>query len=126
MSPPSTSASSVTSQNIIVRPAQPHDIPPITTIYNYEIIHTASLFNYDPVTEEDRLEWLETTRGAGYPVVVAVHKGREDDSVVGEAETAETVVGYCSLGPLKAKAGYRKYVHSSVRLQLDENIRCLC
>lgn len=93
--------------SIHLRSATPLDIPSITAIYNHEIIHTASLFNYDPVTEEDRLAWLESTKNAGYPVWVAVNR-EERDGAGEEVVAKEMVVGYCSLGPFKVKAGYRK------------------
>lgn len=102
-----TSLPSTASTSISLRPATPRDIPALTEIYNHEIIHTSSLFNYDPVTEADRLKWLETTQAGGYPVLVAVYR---DDG--------ERTVGFCSLGALIAKAGYRKYV-ARMRLQAE-------
>lgn len=99
-------ATSAASTSISLRPATLHDIPALTEIYNHEIIHTSSLFNYDPVTEADRLKWLETTQAGGYPVLVAVHREARGDG----GDDGERTVGYCSLGAFIAKAGYRKYV----------------
>lgn len=103
-----TSLPSTASASISLRPATPRDIPALTEIYNHEIIHTSSLFNYDPVTEADRLKWLETTQAGGYPVLVAVH--RDADGGEDRGDDGERTVGFCSLGALIAKAGYRKYV----------------
>ena len=103
----SASSTPAPTPRIHLRPATSLDIPSITSIYNHEIVHTPFLFNYDPVSEEDRLAWLESTRDAGYPVWVAVH--REEQHGAGEDAVAkETIIGYCSLGPFKVKAGYRK------------------
>lgn len=102
------SLSSTTPTSISLRPATPRDILALTEIYNHEIIHTSSLFNYDPVTEADRLKWLEATQAGGYPVLVAVH--RDADGGEDRGDDGERTVGFCSLGPLIAKAGYRKYV----------------
>ncbi|EIM88559.1 acyl-CoA N-acyltransferase [Stereum hirsutum FP-91666 SS1] len=112
-----TSLPSTASASISLRPATPRDIPALTEIYNHEIIHTSSLFNYDPVTEADRLKWLETTQAGGYPVLVAVH--RDADRGEDRGDDGERTVGFCSLGALIAKAGYRKSAEISLYLHKD-------
>lgn len=114
------SLSSTTPTAISLRPATPRDIPALTEIYNHEIIHTSSLFNYDPVTEADRLKWLETTQAGGYPVLVAVH--HDANKGEGSGDDGERTVGFCSLGTLIAKAGYRKYV---ARMRLRAEMACM-
>lgn len=68
-------------KGIIIRTAEPEDIPAITRIYNHAVLHTTATFDTVPKTDDDRLEWLDR-HNEHHPVLVAV----KDGEVVGWAD----------------------------------------
>lgn len=84
-----------------IRDATEADLPTIVEIYNEQILNSSSLFMYDPVGLENRLEWFNTCKSKGFPIIVAVKK-----SEVGQEEVA----AYCSLGTFRDKPAYNAYV----------------
>ncbi|OZJ01623.1 hypothetical protein BZG36_05354, partial [Bifiguratus adelaidae] len=75
----------------------PVDLPTITSIYNEQIINTANLFLYTPVTLENRQAWFQSLRERGYPALVAVESKGDN----------EVVLGWCCLGPFRSFAAYQ-------------------
>jgi phosphinothricin acetyltransferase len=85
---------------MILRDAQPGDLPAVAAILNAEILSGTASWTETPKTPEDMARWLEGRVAQGYPVLVAEDGGE--------------VLGYASYGPFRAGEGYRETVEHSV------------
>jgi L-amino acid N-acyltransferase len=83
-----------------VRHATLADAPALLEIYNDAILNTTAVYSFDPVTLENRIEWLEGKARDGWPVFVA--------------EDADQVVGFSSYGSFRAWPAYLHTVENSV------------
>ncbi len=93
-------------EEVSIRPARESDLPEMLGIYNDIILHTTAVYDYNPHTAEMRQAWFESRKKDGYPVFVAEKAGR--------------VVGFSSIGPFRAWAGYRYTVENSVYVAADQ------
>jgi L-amino acid N-acyltransferase len=87
---------------IPISAASSSDIPEITAIYNRVIATSTAVFSDRQVSEQDRLDWLETRRARGFPILVARDAGR--------------TVAFASYGDFRAWPGYRYTVEHSVHV----------
>jgi L-amino acid N-acyltransferase len=78
---------------IPISAASSSDIPEITEIYNRVIATSTAVFSDQQVTEQNRLDWLESRRARGFPILVARDEGR--------------TVAFASYGDFRAWPGYR-------------------
>ncbi len=92
---------------MLIRHATPEHLPGITAIYNDAVAHTTAIWNDKLVDVDNRRQWLEQRRAAGYPVLVAI-----DD--------AGGVAGYASFGDFRAFDGYRFTVEHSVYVHREQ------
>jgi phosphinothricin acetyltransferase len=83
-------------------PADESDLEGITAIYNDVIARSTAIFSDDPVSVENRREWLAERHARGFPVLAA----REDGQVL----------GFGSFGDFRAWPGYRTTVEHSVHV----------
>lgn len=83
-----------------IRRARPEDLPALTEIYNYEVVHGVATFDLHPRTLEERRRWLEAHNVDNHPLIVAEQGGG--------------VVGYASLSPYREKEAYRSTAELSV------------
>jgi L-amino acid N-acyltransferase len=90
---------------ITVRPAEEKDLPEILVIYNDIIVNTTAVYDYEPHTAAMRKQWWDTKKEQGFPVFVAEEEGR--------------VVGFSSIGPLRAWAAYKYSVENSIYVATD-------
>jgi len=90
--------------SVIIRPAAESDVPAISEIYNYEILHGTATFDIEPKTLEDRLQWFRETQ---HPHCVIV------------ADEGGEVAGWGCLRPFRAKAAYRFTAENSVYIHHD-------
>lgn len=81
---------------IAIRKAKAGDVGAITGIFNDAILNTTAVYFYDPVSEENRLEWLQTKHKDGWPVFVA--------------EENSQVLGFSTFGPFRP---WPAYLHSA-------------
>jgi phosphinothricin acetyltransferase len=88
--------------SIPISAASTSDIPAITEIYNRVIATSTAVFSDRTVAEDDRLEWLESRRARGFPILVARDAGR--------------TVAFASYGEFRAWPGYRFTVEHSVHV----------
>jgi phosphinothricin acetyltransferase len=93
-----------------IRHASPEHLPGITEIYNDAVAHTTAIWNDKLVDVDNRQQWLQQRRAAGYPVLVAI-----DD--------AGAVAGYASFGDFRAFDGYRFTVEHSVYVHREQRRR---
>ncbi|MBN8787646.1 MAG: N-acetyltransferase [Terrimonas sp.] len=89
-----------------VRLATDNDIQAILDIYNYAIVYTTAVYDYEPHSFEMRRQWFETKKQQNFPVFVA-----EDNN---------EVVGFSSIGPFRAWAAYKFTVENAIYVRADQ------
>ena len=90
---------------IVIRDAEPGDVPAMTAIYNALIETTTIEWTDDIHTDDERLAWQQRQQAAGLPVLVAI-----DDGVV---------AGWASYGPFRDNErwpGYRFTAEQSIHV----------
>jgi L-amino acid N-acyltransferase YncA len=90
-----------------IRSAHEEDLENILRIYNYSIVHTTSVYTYDPFTFGMMKKWFGHKQEEGFPIVVAEIEGE--------------VVGYASYGEFRNWPAYKFTVEHSVHI--DSNYR---
>lgn len=88
-----------------IRNATEKDLPAILEIFNFEIIHTANAYIYDPWTLDYALEWFRDKKKEGFPFIVMEEKGE--------------VIGYSYYGPFRTRPAYKTTVEYSVYIHRD-------
>ena len=92
-----------------IGPAEDSDLEGITAIYNDVIATSTAVFSNDPVSVENRREWLAARRARGFPVLVA--------------RDAAEVLGFGSFGEFRAWPGYQTTVEHSVHVSAEHRRR---
>src|SRR5260370_2020431 len=89
-----------------IRPSRDADVPAITAIYGYHVLHGVASFEEVPpdAAEIARRRGEIVRRGLPYLV----------------AERAERVIGYCYAGPFRPRVAYRFTVEDSVYFEAGE------
>ena len=90
---------------VVVRAAEPGDLPVILAITNDAIARTTALFEYEPRTLEQQTTWFYTRIDHGWPVLVAERDGR--------------AIGFGSFGSFRAWPAYQSSVEHSVYVEAD-------
>ncbi len=93
------------------RPIALGDAEPTRAIYNLEVLESTVTFDMVARTHEAQVRWIEEHLG-GHPAIVAV----DDD---------DTVLGFASLSPFRARAAYAPTVEDSVYVHRDARGRGL-
>lgn len=88
--------------NLIIRPAQLHDIAHIMQIYNAEIEHGVATWNNQPKSLEEYQQWFQHLHDAHFPLFVAE-----------ETET-QVIVGYAEYSSFRNFNGYHQTVEHAV------------
>ncbi|HEY1603435.1 MAG TPA: GNAT family N-acetyltransferase [Pirellulales bacterium] len=88
-----------------IRDALAGDLPAISAIYNYYVLHSTCTYQLEPESLADRQAWFDVHSPDKYPVIVA--------------ETNGQVVGWGSLSKFHARAGYAPTVEASVYIAHD-------
>jgi L-amino acid N-acyltransferase YncA len=84
----------------LLRDAVAADLPAISDIYNYYVLHSTCTYQLEPETLADRQSWFDLHSPDRYPVVVV--------------EILRQVVAWGSLSKFHARAGYDGTVEASV------------
>ncbi|MEZ5923685.1 MAG: N-acetyltransferase family protein [Hyphomicrobiaceae bacterium] len=85
---------------VTIRAARLEDLPQILDITNDVIATSTAIYFDDPLTLENRRQWLEDRQRLGYPVLVAEEVG--------------DVLGFSSFGDFRPWPGYRFTVEHSL------------
>jgi phosphinothricin acetyltransferase len=86
---------------MIIRPADLADLPSLTAIHNYYVVHTHITFDLRPFTPEEREPWFhDHSDGGRYRLFVA--------------EESRAIAGYACTGRFRAKAAYDTTVEASI------------
>jgi phosphinothricin acetyltransferase len=91
---------------VLIRDATERDIPSITDIYNASILTRTVIWTETLATYEQRAQWFQRQRGAGFPVLIA--------------EDAGEVVGYTSYEHFRGEGkwpGYRGTVEHTIHVR---------
>jgi len=88
---------------VLLRPATASDLPAIAAIYNHEVRTGTATWALEPVTLQERAEWLAAHPGERYPVLVA--------------ELGGAVAGWASLSPHSSRGGWAPTVECSVYVE---------
>ena len=86
---------------ISIRPAARGELPRLTEIYNYYVIHTPVTFDIEPYTVERRTTWFDQFGATGrYRLMVAEENG--------------VVLGYAGTMRFRPKAAYETTVETTI------------
>jgi phosphinothricin acetyltransferase len=84
-----------------IRPAQPNDLPRLTTIYNHSVVHSPATFDLEPKTVDERAEWFaQFAENGRHRLVVAEEKG--------------IVLAYAGTTRFRAKPAYSRTVETTI------------
>ncbi len=86
-----------------IRDAVLPDFDAITAIYNEVLTNSTAIYNDRPTTVSERVEWWESRKRQGYPVLVA-----EDD---------DSVAGFGTFGDFRPWPGYRFTVEGTIHIR---------
>lgn len=89
-----------TDEPVLIRAAEPADLPAIVDIVNDAVLNSTALFEYEPHTLEQQAAWLAEKRADGWPVLVAECDGR--------------VLGYATFGTFRVRPAYSRTVEHSI------------
>ncbi|WP_204516838.1 GNAT family N-acetyltransferase [Brevibacillus fulvus] len=84
---------------MVIRDAEPNDLPALLAIYNYSVRSSAATFDLQEQTLQQRQAWF-AKYNENYPLLVA--------------EEAGAIVGYACFGKYRDKPAYQQTVESSV------------
>ena len=88
-----------------IRQAQLAELEQIRGIYNHSIVHTTSVYHYEPFSKEKMQEWWDNKDKDDLPILVAAEN--------------ETVCGFASYGSFRPWPGYLFTVEHSVHVHPD-------
>ncbi|UTR08200.1 GNAT family N-acetyltransferase [Alkalihalobacillus sp. LMS6] len=91
----------------MIRPAEKTDLQEILTIYNHAILHTTSVYSYEPHTLDMRETWYTQKLEANHPILVF-----EEDN---------HVIGFATYGSFRAWPAYQYSIEHSI--YVDPNQR---
>jgi phosphinothricin acetyltransferase len=84
-----------------IRPAQPNDLPRLTTIYNHSVVHSPATFDLEPKTVAERVEWFaQFAENGRHRLIVAEENG--------------IVLGYAGTTRFRAKPAYSRTVETTI------------
>ncbi len=83
-----------------IKRAEKSDILGILEILNYEITHSTALYEYEPRSLAQQLDWFMDKQENNFPVIVVVKEGK--------------VLGFGSFGAFRPRPAYRFTVEHSV------------
>jgi L-amino acid N-acyltransferase YncA len=89
-----------------IRPSRDADLPAITAIYGYHVLHGVASFEEVPPDEAEIARRRGEIVKHGLPYLVAEREGR--------------VIGYCYAGPFRPRVAYRFTVEDSVYVEAGE------
>jgi phosphinothricin acetyltransferase len=92
--------------DILIRPAVRGDLPRLTEIYNYYVVHTPVTFDIEPYTVEKRETWFSQFGATGRHRLLV-------------AEESGSVLGYAGTTRFRPKAAYETTVETTIYCAQD-------
>jgi phosphinothricin acetyltransferase len=96
--------------DVHVRAAREPDLPALTDVYNHYVRTSAATFDIEPLTVEQRRDWLVAHPDTGPHRLLVATEG-------------DRILGYASSGPFRVRPAYRSTVETSVYLDLGATAR---
>lgn len=87
--------------SLLTRAARTDDLPRLTEIYNYYVVHSPATFDLEPKTLDQRAEWFAQFAATGRHRLIV-------------AEEAGTIVGYAGTTRFRVKPAYDRTVETTV------------
>ena len=87
---------------LVIRPALLADLPALTDIYNYYVVHTAVTFDVRPFSPAERRQWFDD------------HQHDRRHQLLVAIDEADRVIGYATTSRWRAKPAYDTTVEASV------------
>ena len=94
------------SSGVLLRPSQDRDLPAITAIYHYHVLHGVASFEEEPPDLEEMRRRRREILARGLPYLVAEQSGR--------------LLGYCYASLYRTRAAYRFAVEDSIYIDAAE------
>src|SRR5262245_31971196 len=95
---------------IHVRAATGDDLQPLTDIYNHYVRTSPATFHLEPVSLDDRREWMSRYADTGPHRLLVASNG-------------DGIAGYATSGKLREKPGYLTSVETTVYVHPDRQAR---
>ncbi len=89
----------------MIREATEKDLNNILDIYNDAILNTTAIYDYKPHTLEDRKQWYDNKKKAGYPLLVF--------------DVNNKAVAFATFGPFRSWPAYKYSIEHSVYVSKD-------
>ena len=86
--------------DLLIRPAEPADLPAITAIYDEAVRFGTASFELEPPDLAEMRQRMQSLRDGGYPYLVALRDG--------------ALAGYAYAGPYRPRLAYRFAVEDSI------------
>lgn len=90
---------------MIIRKAEPKDIPALLVIYNYEVVHGVATLDLEQKTPAEWEKWFSAHNVKNHPLFVA--------------EVDNCVAGYASLSSYREKEAFKSTVELSIYIGAD-------
>ncbi len=88
-----------------IRPATESDLDAILEIVNHNILHSSSIYDYEPRTFEEQKKIWEEKKHQNFPLIIAEIEGK--------------IAGFGTFGTFRFKEGYKFTVEHSVYVSHD-------
>ena len=89
----------------LVRPARADDLAALVAIYN-DVMHTTStIWREEPISVDERQQWLADASASGYPILVAIDPSG--------------LLGFIASEPFRAWPGYAATYEHSIHVRRD-------
>ena len=92
--------------NFAIRPSQDDDVPAITAIYRYHVLHGVASFEEIPPEPDEIARRRREVIGHGLPYLAAERSGR--------------ILGYCYAAPYRSRSAYRYTLEDSIYIDQAE------
>jgi L-amino acid N-acyltransferase YncA len=96
----------MSAEGVVIRPSRETDVPEITAIYAFHVLHGLASFEEVPPDVDELASRRRDIVGHGLPYLVAERSGR--------------VLGYCYASPYRTRSAYRFTLEDSIYIDQAE------
>lgn len=89
----------------IIRSATTHDLPLILDIFNEVIANTTAIYQNQPMTIEQIVQWYESRQSRSWPILIIEREGR--------------VAGFATYGSFRERECYQSTVELAVHISVE-------
>jgi phosphinothricin acetyltransferase len=96
----------MSAEGVVIRPSREADVPEITAIYAFHVVHGLASFEEIPPDVDELASRRRDIVGRGLPYLIAERSGR--------------VLGYCYASPYRTRSAYRFTLEDSIYIDQAE------